>query len=64
VAVAAFLEGALSFTTIPRVIEQALEAYGGLPADSIHEVRELDLWAHQHARTLVVDAGRRLKLGV
>jgi 1-deoxy-D-xylulose-5-phosphate reductoisomerase len=64
VAVAAFLEGALSFTTIPRVIEQALEAYGGLPANSIHEVRELDLWAHQHARTLVVDAGRRLKLGV
>jgi 1-deoxy-D-xylulose-5-phosphate reductoisomerase len=64
VAVAAFLEGALGFTSIPRLIEQALEAHAGNPAHSIDEVRALDSWARQHAQMLVADAGRRLKLGV
>ena len=64
VAVAAFLEGALGFTSIPRLIEQALEAYTGIPANSIDEVRTLDSWARQHAQMLVADVGRRLKLGV
>jgi 1-deoxy-D-xylulose-5-phosphate reductoisomerase len=64
VAVAAFLEGALGFTSIPRLIEQTLDAYTGIPAHSLEEVRALDSWSRQQAQKLVADTGRRLKLGV
>ena len=64
VAVAAFLQGALGFTSIPRLIEQALGAYSGPPARSLDEIRAVDIWARQHAKALVAGAGRRLKLEV
>jgi 1-deoxy-D-xylulose-5-phosphate reductoisomerase len=64
VAVAAFLEGALGFTSIPVLIERTLDAYTGIPAHSLEEVRALDNWSRQQAQKLVADAGRRLKLGV
>ena len=49
VAVAAFLDGALPFAGIPRVIEQALEAHAAeaatVPRD-LADIRRLDRWAH------------------
>jgi 1-deoxy-D-xylulose-5-phosphate reductoisomerase len=64
VAVAAFLQGALGFTSIPRLIEQALGAYPGTPARSLDEIRAVDIWARQQAEALVAGAGRRVKLEV
>ena len=52
VAVAAFLEGRLSFPGIPAVIEEVLEAGAARPAaapDSLAGVRELDRWARERA---------------
>jgi 1-deoxy-D-xylulose-5-phosphate reductoisomerase len=49
VAVAAFLDGTLAFSDIPRVIEQALEAHAAelssVPRD-LADIRHLDRWAH------------------
>jgi 1-deoxy-D-xylulose-5-phosphate reductoisomerase len=49
VAVAAFLDGALPFPGIPRVIEEALEAHGRqvtTPPRDLADIRHLDRWAH------------------
>ncbi len=49
VAVAAFLEGQLSFPGIPRVIEAALSAHaarGESPLRDLADIRHLDRWAH------------------
>jgi 1-deoxy-D-xylulose-5-phosphate reductoisomerase len=52
VAVASFLDGRLAFTSIPRVIEQAMDAYGGGPADTLDEVRATDRWASAYSQNL------------
>jgi 1-deoxy-D-xylulose-5-phosphate reductoisomerase len=49
VGVAAFLEGRLPFTGIPRLIEQALEAHdraGAVEPRDVAEIRQVDRWAH------------------
>ena len=48
VAVAEFLQGRLGFTSIPEVIEQAMEAYersGPSPVSGLDDVRAIDRWA-------------------
>ncbi|MDE2290969.1 MAG: 1-deoxy-D-xylulose-5-phosphate reductoisomerase, partial [Elusimicrobia bacterium] len=60
VAVAAFLEGRLRFTDIPRVIETTMRAYrpeGGLP--SFAEVAEIDAWARAKAVEMAAALGGR-----
>jgi 1-deoxy-D-xylulose-5-phosphate reductoisomerase len=64
VAVASFLEGQLSFTAIPRLIERTMEAHCGMGAPTLMEVRALDTWARQHAQELAVGSGRGLRLKV
>jgi len=49
VAVSSFLEGRLAFTSIPQVIEQAMDAHTPEPAATLAEVRRVDAWARQHA---------------
>ena len=49
VAVSSFLEGRLAFTSIPVVIEQAMNAHTPEPAATLAEVRRVDAWARQHA---------------
>ena len=49
VAVSSFLEGRLAFTSIPLVIEQAMDAHTPEPAATLAEVRRVDAWARQHA---------------
>jgi 1-deoxy-D-xylulose-5-phosphate reductoisomerase len=53
VAVAGFLEGALSFTGIAEVIEQALDDHEPAPADTLETVLAADRWARAVATAAV-----------
>jgi 1-deoxy-D-xylulose-5-phosphate reductoisomerase len=53
VAVAAFLDGRLSFPGIADAIEAALAAWPGGPAGSLAEVLEADAWARRVTETFV-----------
>ena len=50
VAVDAFLEGKLGFTSIPRVIERTMDAHETTAIDTVGVVRRVDAWAREHAR--------------
>ena len=52
IAVAQFLEGALSFPGIPRIIEQTLDAHRAAEVGTLAEVRAVDDWAREYAREL------------
>ena len=58
VAVGAFLDGKLGFTSIPRVIEDAMNAHDGKSVSTLQAIRETDAWAREYAR----DVTRRLEL--
>ena len=53
VAVASYLEEKISFQSIPRVIEQSMDAHTGGPVGTLFEVRELDRWARLYSQNLV-----------
>jgi 1-deoxy-D-xylulose-5-phosphate reductoisomerase len=53
VAVAAFLDGAISFGRISETIERVLDAYAPVPAASVEVVRDADRWAREQARLSV-----------
>jgi 1-deoxy-D-xylulose-5-phosphate reductoisomerase len=50
VAVAAFLEGQIGFTTIPRLIERAMDAHTPAQVTTLAEVRTVDRWAREYSR--------------
>jgi 1-deoxy-D-xylulose-5-phosphate reductoisomerase len=52
VAVGAFLERKLGFTSIPAVIEATMEAHGVEELSSLQVVRRVDGWAREYARDL------------
>jgi 1-deoxy-D-xylulose-5-phosphate reductoisomerase len=52
VAVGAFLERKLGFTSIPTVIEATMEAHGVEEIASLQVVRRVDSWARDYARDL------------
>jgi 1-deoxy-D-xylulose-5-phosphate reductoisomerase len=60
VAVEAFLDGRLGFTSIAQVIERTMDAHRIEDVDSLPVVRRVDAWARDHART----AARGLELTV
>jgi 1-deoxy-D-xylulose-5-phosphate reductoisomerase len=60
VAVASYLEERISFLSIPRVIEQAMDAHTGGAVSTLDEVRGLDRWARLYSQNLV----RELELKV
>ena len=60
VAVEAFLEGKLGFTSIPRVIERTMDAHATTAVDTLSVVRRVDAWARGHARRVA----RELELTV
>jgi 1-deoxy-D-xylulose-5-phosphate reductoisomerase len=53
VAVAAFLDGTLSFVAIPEVIERAMDASLAGDVTTLAGVRTVDRWAREFARDLV-----------
>jgi 1-deoxy-D-xylulose-5-phosphate reductoisomerase len=60
VAVASYLEEKISFVTIPRVIEQALDAHSGIPVSTLEAVHEVDRWARLYSKN--VARGLELKV--
>jgi 1-deoxy-D-xylulose-5-phosphate reductoisomerase len=51
-AVAAFLDGRLGFTGIPRVIARTMDAHQVERVAGLHVVRQVDAWARAHADTV------------
>ncbi|MGH2730981.1 MAG: 1-deoxy-D-xylulose-5-phosphate reductoisomerase [Actinomycetota bacterium] len=49
VAVGAFLDNAISFTDIPRIIEQVLESHAPVDASELEAVLAVDAWARDEA---------------
>jgi 1-deoxy-D-xylulose-5-phosphate reductoisomerase len=60
VAVASYLGGKISFASIPRVIEQAMDAHNGTTVSTLEEVRAVDTWARVYSQKLA----RELELRV
>ena len=60
VAVASYLEERISFTSIPRIIEQAMDAHSPAPVSTLQTVREVDRWARRYSQ----NAARGLELKV
>ena len=49
VAVAAFLDGRLGFTDIPRLIRETMDAHQPEPVETLAAIRKVDAWAHEFA---------------
>ena len=60
VAVASYLEEKISFISIPRVIEQAMEAHTPVAVSTLEAVREVDRWARLYSQN--VARGLELKV--
>jgi 1-deoxy-D-xylulose-5-phosphate reductoisomerase len=58
VAVEAFLEGRLSFPSIPRLIERTMNVHEVQSVSTLEVVRAVDTWARDQAR----DLARELEL--
>src|SRR5687767_5231978 len=52
VAVASYLEETISFASIPRVIEQMMDAHTAGPATTLDAVREIDRWARRYSQNV------------
>jgi 1-deoxy-D-xylulose-5-phosphate reductoisomerase len=50
IAVEAYLDGAIRFTAIPRLIERALDAHTPCGAGTLDEIRAADAWAREYVR--------------
>jgi 1-deoxy-D-xylulose-5-phosphate reductoisomerase len=50
VAVAAFLNDEISFTDIPRIIEQVLESHKPIDVSELEAVLDVDAWARAEAQ--------------
>src|SRR5207248_4219189 len=60
VAVASYLEEKISFLSIPRVIEQAMDAHSAVPVATLAQVRGVDRSARDYSRKLL--SGLELKV--
>jgi len=60
IAVASYLEEKISFTSIPRVIEQTMDAHTVVAAGTLEAVREIDGWARRYSQNVA----RELELKV
>jgi 1-deoxy-D-xylulose-5-phosphate reductoisomerase len=60
VAVASYLEEKISFVSIPRLIEQALDAHTAVAVPTLEAVREVDRWARLYSQN--VARGLELKV--
>jgi 1-deoxy-D-xylulose-5-phosphate reductoisomerase len=58
VAVAAFLEGRLGFTAIPRVIADAMDAHRPAAVGTLAAIRQVDQWAREYAAAQIADMSR------
>lgn len=63
VAVAGFLDGAISFPAITEVIEETLNRHSPVDVTSVGELREADAWARDCAQALSREERRRPQAG-
>jgi 1-deoxy-D-xylulose-5-phosphate reductoisomerase len=59
VAVAAFLDGNLDFTGIPRLIAAAMGAHRPEQVETLAAIRQVDAWAREYAAARVAEVSRR-----
>jgi 1-deoxy-D-xylulose-5-phosphate reductoisomerase len=59
VAVASYLEERISFTTIPKVIEQVMDAHSPAAVTTVEAVREVDRWARLYSKNVAREFGLR-----
>jgi len=59
VAVASYLDEKISFVSIPRVIEQTMDAHSPVPAPALETIREIDRWARRYSQNVAL--GFRLR---
>ena len=52
VAVASYLDEKISFVSIPRVIEQTMDAHSHVPALELDAIREIDRWARRYSQNV------------
>ena len=52
VAVASYLDEKISFVSIPRVIEQTMDAHSPVPALELDAIREIDRWARRFSQNV------------
>ena len=57
---ASYLEEKISFVSIPRLIEQAMDAHSAVAVDTLDQVRAVDGWARVYSQKLA----RELELKV
>jgi 1-deoxy-D-xylulose-5-phosphate reductoisomerase len=60
VAVASYLDGKISFVSIPRVIEETMNAHSSAPGATLEAIREIDRWARRYSQN--VARGLELKV--
>jgi 1-deoxy-D-xylulose-5-phosphate reductoisomerase len=60
IAVARFLDGALSFPGIARVIERTMDAHRTAAVSTLAQVRAVDAWARDYAHEIA--SGLQLKV--
>ncbi len=53
VAVASYLDERISFMSIPRIIEQTMDAHASAEVFTLEAVRDLDRWARSYSKNLV-----------
>ena len=52
VAVASYLDEKISFVSIPRVIEQTMDAHAPVPVPALESIREIDRWARHYSQNV------------
>ena len=57
---ASYLDEKISFVSIPRVIEQTMDAHSPVPVATLEAVREIDRWARLYSQN--VARGLELKV--
>ncbi len=59
VAVAAFLEGRLSFLGIPKVVAETMAAHAPQPIQDLKQVLGVNRWAREYAQNLIAQQGAK-----
>ena len=63
VAVNAFLEGKVAFTSIARIIEQTMDDHTPSSVDTLTSIQKLNIWAHDHASQIVLELNSQVTTG-
>ena len=63
VAVNAFLEGKVAFTSIAQIIEQTMDDHTPSSVGTLASIQKLNVWAHDHASQIVLELNSQVTTG-